>query len=136
MRLYYGIRNFFVYGWDKFRRRCQRFIRGYAWSDVWSMYGWFMLMLEPMLIHLRHNHVGVPMEFENNPEGWEAVLDEMIACLKLMDEENVYEHLGFGDHESYSCMTKEDYGNVYKTMEENKNRFFELFGKYFFDLWD
>jgi hypothetical protein len=136
MMLYYRIRNFFVYGWDNLRRRCQRFIRGYAWSDVWSMYGWFMTTLEPMLIHMRNNHVGVPMEFENNPEGWNVVLDEMISCLKLMDEDNVYERLGFGDLDSYKHMTKEDYANVYNMMEENKNRFFELFSKYYFDLWD
>ena len=136
MTLYYRIRNFFVYGWDNFRRRCQRFKRGYAWSDVWSMYGWFMLTLEPMLIHLRHNHVGVPMEFENNSGGWNEVLDEMIHCLGMMDEDKVYEHLGFCGTDDYGRMTKADYENVYKTMEENKNRFFELFSKYFFDLWD
>ena len=95
-----------------------------------------MLTLEPMLIHLRNNHVGIPMEFENNPDGWEKVLDEMISCLKLMDEENVYEKLGFGNPDSYQHITKEDYENVYKMMEENKNRFFELFSRYFFDLWD
>ena len=136
MTLYYRIRNFFVYGWDSLRRRCQRFIRGYAWSDVWNMYGWFMLTIEPMLIHLRNNHIGVPMEFENNPEGWDAVLDEMIACLKLMDEDNAYDYFGFGDYESYSRMTKEDHENIYSTMENNKNRFFELFSKYFYNLWD
>jgi organic radical activating enzyme len=38
--------------------------------------------------------------------------------------------------EDYDRMTKEDYENVYKMMEDNKNRFFELFSKYFFDLWD
>lgn len=136
MTLYYKIRNAIRdFLWD-FRRRCQRFKRGYAWSDVWSMYGWFMLTIEPMLIHLRNNHVGVPMEFENNPDGWNEVLDEMISCIKLMDEENVYDHLGFGDSDSYKHMTREDYGNVYKVMEDNKNRFFELFSKYFFNLWD
>lgn len=132
MTLYYKIK----FGLDNFRRRCQRFIRGYAWSDVWSMYGWFMLTIEPMLIHLRNNHVGVPMEFENNPEGWNEVLDEMVRCLKLMDEDNVYEYIGFGDCDGYKRMVKEDYENVYRIMEDNKNRFFELFSKYFFNLWD
>ena len=132
MTLYYRIK----FGFDNFRRRCQRFKRGYAWSDVCSMYGWFMSMIEPMLIHLRHNHVGVPIEFENNPGGWEEVLDEMISCLRLMDEDNVYDYLGFGDPDSYKRMTKDDYINVYNVMEENKNRFFDLFSKYFYDLWD
>lgn len=136
MTLYYKIKNAIRSFRYDLRCRCQRFKRGYAWSDVWSMYGWFMLTLEPMLIHLRDNHVGVPIEFENNPDGWEAVLDEMVACLKLMDEDNVYDRLGFGDPESYKHMTKKDYENVYNMMEENKNRFFELFSKYFYNLWD
>ena len=89
-----------------------------------------------MLIHLRNNHMGVPMEFENNPEGWNAVLDEMVHCLAMMDEDKVYEHFGFCAIDDYNRMVKADYENIYKTMEENKNRFFELFSKYFFDLWD
>lgn len=136
MRIYYRIKNFLVYGWDKLRRRCQRFIRGFAWSDVWNMDAWFMRTVRPMLLHLYHNHQGVPMEFENNHDGWKEVLNEMITCLDLMDEEDVYCFLGFCEAEDYKRMTKEDYQNVYKIMEDNKTRFFELFSKYFYDLWD
>lgn len=136
MRLYYRIKNFFVYGWDSFRARCQRFIRGYSYGDVWSMYAWFICTARPMLLHLYHNHMGVPVEFENNPDGWKKVLNEMIACLDLMDEEAAYCFLGFCEIEDYKRMTKEDYENVYRVMEKNKNRFFELFSKYFYSLWD
>ena len=122
--------------WDNFRCRCQRFKRGWAYSDVWDMDVWFMRTIKPMLLHLYHNHAGVPMEFENSPDGWKEVLNEMITCLEMMEEDNVYAFLGFCGIEDYKRMTKEDYENVYKIMEENKNGFFELFSKYFYDLWD
>lgn len=137
MNLYYKIRNTISDFWYDFRRRCQRFKRGWAYCDVWNMFGWFMIIIKPMLIHLYHNHVGVPMEFENNLDGWKEVLNEMIHCLDMMDEGKVRAHFGFiDDEDAFYNMTKEDYEMVYRAMEENKNRFFELFSKYFFDLWD
>ena len=54
----------------------------------------------------------------------------MISCLELMDRNNVYDYLG------YSKLGQKDYEKVYQIMEENKNRFFELFSKHFFSLWD
>ena len=132
MKLYYRIQNALY----DFRRRCQRFKRGYSYGDVWNMYDWFMRTVKPMLLHLYHNHAGVPMEFENNPDGWKEVLNEMITCLEMMDEDNVYVFLGFCELDDYKRMTKEDRENVYRIMEENKNRFFELFSKYFYSLWD
>ena len=76
------------------------------------------------------------MEFENDLDGWTKVLNEMINYLDMMNEDNVYDHFGFGDWNSWREMTSADYVNIYKTMEENKNRFFELFSKYFYDMWD
>ena len=132
MKIFYKIK----YAWDNFRRRIQRFKRGWAYSDVWNMYCWFMTTLKPMLVHLKNNHMGVPMEFENDLDGWTKVLNEMINYLDMMNEDNVYDHFGFGDWNSWREMTSADYVNIYKTMEENKNRFFELFSKYFYDMWD
>ena len=129
MKLYYKFRMF----WYNVRTRCQRFKRGWAYRDVWDMNDWFRCTIRPMLIHLAGNHMGVPMEFENNPDGWEEVLNEMATCLQFMDEDSVLVSLGIHD---YKHMTTEDYKNVYKIMEEHKNRFFELFSKYYFDLWD
>ena len=140
MRLYYRIKNFFVDGFDSLRARCQRFKRGWSYGDVWSMDYWFMRTVRPMLIHLRDHGIGIPTELylegENERDKWEEILTEMIACLDMMDEDNVYEALGFGDLGSYKRMSHEDYKAVYNTMNENKNRFFELFGKYFYSLWD
>ena len=136
MKLYYKLKNKLIYDIDSLRARCQRFKRGYSYGDVWDMDFWFMRTVKPMLIHLREHHCGIPIEFENDESAWEFVLTEMIDCLTLMDENNAYAHHGFGDWEERRQMTKEDYENIYRTMENNKNRFFELFSKYFYNLWD
>lgn len=137
MKLYYRIKNFFVYGWDNFSRRCQRFKRGYSWGDVWDMDCWFKRTVKPMLIHLRDTGIGVPWELykedaDNEREAWEAILTEMINCLTLMDEDEAEKHLGIAD-DDYSF---ESYRKVRDLMDANKDRFFELFSKYFYNLWD
>ncbi len=138
MSLYYRIKNFFLYGFDDLRGRWQRFMRGWSYGDVWDMDHWFMRNIKPMLIHLRDRGIGIPMELykqdaENEREDWEAVLTEMINCLDLMGEDNVRKSLNlwYGKH-----LTHDDYKLISDTMETNKNRFFELFSKYFYDLWD
>lgn len=141
MWLYYRIKNFFVYGFDDLRGRWQRFMRGWSYGDVWDMDFWFMRNVKPMLIHLRDHGIGVPNDLylegaENEREAWEAVLTEMIYCLDMMDEDNVRESLGFDDRSSYKRMTHEDYKRVGEIMDSNKDRFFELFSKHFYSLWD
>lgn len=137
MNLYYKIKNKLVYDFDSLRARIQRFKRGYSYGDVWDMDYWFMRTAKPMLIHLRDHGIGIPNELylqdaDNERIVWENTLTEMISCLELMDEENAEKHLGIADND-YSV---ESYDKVTNLMEENKNRFFELFNKYFYNLWD
>lgn len=138
MNLYYRIKNAISDLWYDFRCRCQRFKRGWAYGDVWDMDVWFLRTVNPMLIHLRDHGIAIPVELvvdgENQRANWENVLTEMINCLDMMDEDNVYESLGFYDDDQ--LLSIEDYKRVSAIMEENKNRFFELFSKYFFSLWD
>ena len=117
------------------RCRCQRFKRGWAYSDVWNMNGWFISTVKPMLIHLKNNGISYPIGFNDRSE-WETVLDEMIDCLDFMDEDYDLKFLGFGEIDDYKRMTRDDWDKVYTMMVENKNRLFELFSKYYFDLWD
>ena len=135
MNLYYRIKNKISDVWYDFRCRCQRFKRGWAYGDVWDMDDWFMRTVKPMLVHLKNNGISMPLEF-NNGDGnriyWENTLTEMINCLELMDEDTAREYLGIPDSD-YSV---ESYKKTNDLMEENKNRFFELFSKYFFSLWD
>lgn len=133
MKLYYRIQNALY----DFRRRYQRSKRGYSYGDVWNMFDWFMRTVKPMLIHLRDYGIGIPGEFVNEGSNssriyWENTLTEMISCLELMDEDAAREHLGISD----SDYSSESYKKTNDLIEENKNRFFELFSKYFFALWD
>ena len=137
MRLYYRIKNFFVYGFDSFRARCQRFKRGWSYGDVWDMDVWFKRTVKPMLIHLRDHGIGIPNELyvddsQNEREAWELVLTEMIECLDLMDEDKAQKYLGIED-KHYSS---ESYKKINDFVDEKKDRFFQLFGKWFFALWD
>lgn len=131
MKLHYRIQN----ALNNLRARYQRFKCGYSYGDVWNMCDWFTRTVKPMLIHLKNNGISRPMEFKHRSE-WEAVLEEMIDCLNFMDEDYVFKFLGFGAVDNYRNITEEDWNRIYTIMAENKNRFFELFSKYFYDLWD
>lgn len=138
MNLYYKIKNKLIYDVDSLKARCQRFKRGYSYGDVWDMDFWFMRTVKPMLIHLRDHGIGIPNELylqdaDNERIAWENILTEMINCLELMNEDNAEEHLGIENKERWSLA---DYNKRWALMEESKNRFFELFSKYFYCLWD
>jgi hypothetical protein len=49
-----------------------------------------------------------------------------------MDEDEAEKYLGIAD-DDYSA---ESYKKVNDLMDEKKNRFFELFSKHFYSLWD
>lgn len=137
MRLYYRIKNKLIYDVDSLKARIQRFKRGYSYGDIWDMDFWFMRTVKPMLIHLRDHGIGIPNELylqdaDNERILWENTLTEMISCLELMNEDNAEKHLGI-ENKDFSV---EDYEKKWALMEENKNRFFELFSKYFYCLWD
>ena len=127
------------FAWWNFKERWQRFIRGYSYGDVWSMDCWFMKTIKPMLIHLRDRGCGVPgnlwNEEEDSRKAWEAILTEMINCLDMMDEDKVYEAL-FGEDWFKRTSTYEEWQQVHEIQHANKDRFFELFSKYFYHLWD
>lgn len=137
MRLYYRIKNAISDFWYDLRRRCQRFKRGYAYSDVWNIHCWFMRTVKPMLIHLRDHGIGIPWDLYNHEDkneriDWENILTEMVECLDMMNEDAAQKHLGIADND-YSV---ESYQKVNNLMDEKKDRFFELFSKYFYNLWD
>lgn len=137
MNLYYKLKNKLVYDFDSIRARIQRFKRGYSYGDIWDMDYWFMRTVRPMLTHLRDHGIGVPNDLylqdaDNERIIWENTLTEMISCLELMDEDNAEKYLGIKDND-YSV---ESYNKVTNLMEESKNRFFELFSKHFYSLWD
>lgn len=137
MNLYYKIKNKLIYDVDSLLARIQRFKRGYSYGDIWDMDYWFMRTVKPMLTHLRDYGIGVPNDLylqdaDNERIIWENTLTEMISCLELMDEDNAEKYLGIADND----WSVESYKKVTNLMEESKNRFFELFSKHFYSLWD
>lgn len=122
---FYVIRN----KWKVFKYKCERFKKGYADNDVFNLFAWFIDTVKPMLVQYKTEHWCRPCNMELSE--WDSILSEMIGCLDLMDEHNAKAVTGV---ERY--YDKLDIELVEKTMEENKQRFFELFSKYFYDLWD
>lgn len=135
MALYYRIKRWFASMRYSLKCGIQRFKYGYAYGDVYDMDLWFVRTIKQMLTHLRDNGCSYPMQFKDR-DAWCVVLDEMISCLHMMDEDNAHIHVAFGEVGAYKEMTHEDRQKAYELMRENKNRFFELFNKYFYDLWD
>ena len=136
MKLFRRIRIELMYAFDDLRARCQRFLRGYSYGDARDIDVWFMNTVKPMLIFLRDTGWGVPndlyVEGENERALWEEVLTEMIECLTLMHEDEAIKYLGISD-KHYST---EAYNKLNDFIEEKKNRFFELFSKHFYSIWD
>lgn len=136
MKLFRRIKIKLMYTFDSLRARCQRFLRGYSYGDARDIDVWFIDTVKPMLIFLRDTGCGIPNDLyidgENERINWENILTEMIECLTLMDEDEAEKYLGIA-YDDYSI---ESYNKVNDLMEEKKNRFFELFSKHFYSLWD
>lgn len=110
----------------------QRMFKGYDSVDTFETFDKFIERYTKILTEYRKKHCGIPMEFIDQEEEWNNVIDEMLYHLRYMDEEAVIDELekDVPDDWSVSHIT------VYEVLEKHKNAFFELFSKYFFDLWD
>lgn len=95
---------------------------GYSPVAKWETFEWFIDVMREILINYRYNRVGTSGVIEyrdddlwndENEEAYNKILDEMIELLNKMEER-------------------------YYLPEDNeaKDRFFELFSKYFYTFWD
>ena len=117
---------------EKCRRlkgRCQRFIRGWADEDSWDIADWFIETLLSMLKKFKEDNNGHP--FELTEEEWDNTIDDMIYYLEGMTEEGATRQL-YGKEQQ---VTQETIRETYNYMSDSKYKFFELFVKYFYDLW-
>ena len=107
---------------------------GYSPVAQWETFGWFITVMREILVNYRDNRTGTPVVIpdyniddlisENkNIEIYNNILNEMITLLDQMDENN----------SAYNDLSLEE---VYSAMDTAKNKFFELFSKYFYTLWD
>ena len=108
----------------------QRMFKGYDEVDTFETFWKFIERYSKILTDYRKHHWGHPGEITE--EEWDVIVDEMIYHLKYMDEETVTEELERDVPDNWSA----SYRTVNPILEKHKNAFFELFSKYFFDLWD
>ena len=101
---------------------------GYPPQATWEMCEWHRRVMLETLSEFRKNLNGYPVLDENaSPEEqyakWGAIIDEMCEYLDAMNEDN-YDL-------SIENLEKSDLART-----EAKDKFFELFSKYYFHLWD
>ena len=107
---------------------------GYSPVAQWETFGWFITVMREILVNYRNNRTGTPVVIpdyhtddlisENkNIEIYNNILNEMIELLDKMDECN----------STYNGVSLEE---MHSAMDSAKNKFFELFSKYFYTLWD
>ena len=107
---------------------------GYSPVAQWETFEWFIAVMREILTNYRDNRTGTPVVIpdyhtddlisENkNIEIYNNILNEMIELLDKMDECN----------STYNGVSLEE---MHSAMDSAKNKFFELFSKYFYTLWD
>lgn len=107
---------------------------GYSPAAQWETFEWFIAVMREILINYRNNRMGTPVVIpdyniddlisENkNIEIYNNILNEMIELLDKMDECN----------STYNGVSLEE---MHSAMNAAKDKFFELFSKYFYTLWD
>lgn len=107
---------------------------GYDEYATWETFDWFIDTMKEILTTYRKNHNGYPVgnisfmddnskEFDELCVKYNAGIDQMIKLLDAMDENN----------ERYVNV---HYIKKHESMNAAKDEFFELFSKYFYNLWD
>lgn len=108
--------------------------KGYDEYATWETFDWFIHTMKSILTDYKKSHWGYPitdfnLSDEENEKVWENNIDTMLSLLDDMDEENEkYQYEGEYDLERDKC------NHAARVLA--KNKFFELFSKSFYDLWD
>lgn len=116
----------------KIKYTCQRAFRGYDDVDWYDLSFEFIDKYRKILTKYKNSHTSVPMEFLENPHMWSTTIELMLYYLDLMDETYV-EKLLRKDVPEYMHPD----GSIIREINiKYKDKFFELFSKYFYELWD
>lgn len=111
---------------------------GYSPVAQWDTFEWFIDVMREILTNYRYNRVGTSgvVEYrdddswsDENEEAYNKIIDEMIELLDKMEERYYLS-------ENIEDLKKIDYIEMYNKQNEAKDRFFELFSKYFYTFWD
>ena len=108
----------------------QRMFKGYDAVDTFETFAKFVERYEKILKCYKEHHHGYPSNLTEKE--WEKVIDDMLYHIYYMSEHNVEKELCRNMPEDWTPSA----GVVYEIMERHKNNFFELFSKYFYNLWD
>ena len=108
----------------------QRMFKGYDAVDTFETYSRFIERYTKIIQDIKNHHNGYPAELTE--EAWDIVLEEMLYHLYYMDEAHIENELEKDVPDDWAVNLK----TVYEIMEKHKNTFFELFSKYFYNLWD
>lgn len=108
----------------------QRMFKGYDSVDIFDTFSSFIKRYHKILTEIKKNHYTHP--FEMSDEEWNNIIDEMIYHLYYMNEHNVNKELMEDKPEDWTPC----YNTTYEIVNKHKDEFFNLFSKYFFDLWD
>lgn len=108
----------------------QRMFRGYDDGNLFSIYNRFVYRYSKIIPEFKKNQHGHPWNMTE--QQWEDILDQMSLHLYYMDRDNVDKELMKSVPKNWfpTCKTS---GEI---MKKHKDAFFELFVKYFYDLWD
>ena len=106
----------------------QRAKRGFADSDVWSMYKYLEELMPAMLQHLKDNRMGSPamlgqdytdehgiMQNDDCHKKWDEILDRMIFLWRELDEE--------------TCSEKNKYEKEYSKASDEFHKKYGFFGE-------
>lgn len=108
----------------------ERMFKGYDSIDTFEIFSKFIERYSKILREYRKNHLGYVGTM--SAEEWDDIIDDMLYHLYFMDENNVEKELCKDVPESWIP----SYQVVQEIMSGHKDRFFELFSKYFYFLWD
>ena len=98
----------------------QRVKYGWCDRDSWAIDEWFINTFSGLLNHYKDKCDSFPPSVDSEEE-WYQILDDMLTHLKLARME-------WWDEDEQDWIYNPDH-------EEHKDKFFELFSKYFYDLW-
>ena len=113
----------------------QRIKYGWCDRDTWNMDSWFLEVIPPMLKHLRNNKHGHPINM--TAEEWNRTLNKMICLFEVCRRKEEDEDKLFGMYfkENRELWHKELLKHD-AYVDKCKNKAFEMFSKYFGNLWD
>lgn len=116
----------------------QRIRYGWCDRDTWDMDGWFLSIIPPMLQYFRDNKHGFPGNM--GEDEWDHILETMIKLFTEADEDKCSKK---NEYELKSEITEEERRifldkalEISNYRNECKNKGFEFFKDYFWDLWD